>query len=75
MSDLLATSVATVLLDFVSDEFTLWLNALLSVDEELFMFALLEDSPQDEFVASDEFSACCDALEDAELVPKLSVKD
>jgi hypothetical protein len=55
------------------DEFTLWLNALLSVDEVLFMFALLEDSPQDEFVASDAFCASCEALEDDALVAKLSL--
>jgi hypothetical protein len=72
---LLATSVATVLLDFVSNEFTLWLNALLSVDEALFMFALLEDSFQAEFVASEAFCASCDDLEDDALVAKLSVKD
>jgi hypothetical protein len=59
----------------MSDEFTLWLNALLSVDEALLMFALLEDSPQEEVAASDAFSASCEALEDDALVAKLSVKD
>jgi hypothetical protein len=42
---------------------------------KLFVFELLEDSPHEEDLLADADAANCEALEDAELVAKLSVRD